>query len=97
MMTNVMVKTCLNQKIIKNSNLIQAVKNSPISDSESYPKADFFRKGNFPKSPKCGLNTRHDNREVTLIEFFESRMCPNIYRMFRSEVWIEVWIEHTTW
>ena len=28
MMTNVMVKTCLNQKIIKNSNLIQAMKNS---------------------------------------------------------------------
>ena len=97
MMTNVMVKTCLNQKIIKNSNLNQAMKNSPISDSESYPKADFFRKPNFPKSLKCGFNTRHDNREVTLIEFFESRMCPNIYRMFRSEVWIEVWIEHTTW
>ena len=28
MRTNVMVKTCLNQKIIKNSNLIQAKKNS---------------------------------------------------------------------
>ena len=59
----------------------------PISDSESYPKADFFRKPNFPKSPKCGFNTRHDNREVTLIEFFESRICPNIYRMFRSVDW----------
>ena len=71
MMTNVMVKTCLNQKIIKNSNLIQAMKNSPYSDSESYPKADFFRKPNLseylPNVPKCGLNTRHDNREVTLI------------------------------
>ena len=43
----------------------------PISDSESYPKADFFRKPNLseylPNVPKCGLNTRHDNREVTLI------------------------------
>ena len=40
----------------------------PISDSEYYPKADFFRKPTFPKFPKCGFNTRHDNREVTLIE-----------------------------
>ena len=38
-----------------------------MSDSECYQKADFFRKPNFPKFPNCGLNTRHDNREVTLI------------------------------
>ena len=47
-----------------------------MSESESYPKAEFFRKpnlseylSNVPKCgfvPKCGLNTRHDNREVTL-------------------------------
>ena len=89
MMTNVMVKTCLNQKIIKNSNLIQAMKNSVC------PKAKVIRRPNFtesricpniyrmfrsvdrrhdirkpnlseylPNVPKCGLNTRHDNREV---------------------------------
>ena len=62
-----------------------------MSHSECYPKADFFRKPNFPKFPNCGLNTRHDNREVKLIEFFESRICPNIYRMiyrmFRSVDW----------
>ena len=69
-MTNVMVKTCLNQRIIKNSNLIQAMKNSIC------PKA--IRRPNVPESrtcpniyrinvPKCGLNTRHDNREVALI------------------------------
>ena len=60
-----------------------------MSDSECYPKADFFRKPNFPKFPNCGfnINTRHDNREVTVIEFFESRICPNIYRMFRSVDW----------
>ena len=46
-----------------------------MSDSECYPKADFFRKPNFPKFPNCGFNKRHDNREVTLIEFFES---PNL-------------------
>ena len=41
MMTNVMVKACLNQKIIKNSNLIQAMKNSVC------PKAKVIRKPNF--------------------------------------------------
>ena len=42
-----------------------------MPESESYPKAEFFRKPNLseylPNVPKCGLNTRHDNREVTLI------------------------------
>ena len=45
-----------------------------MSESESYAKAEFFQKPNLseylpnvPKFPKCGLNTRHDNREVTLI------------------------------
>ena len=55
-----------------------------MSEAESYPKADFFRKQNFPNLPYCGFNTRHDNREVTLIEFLESRNCANIYGMFRS-------------
>ena len=55
-----------------------------MSHSECYPKADFFRKPNFPKFPNCEFNKRHDNREVTLIEFFECRICANIYRMFRS-------------
>ena len=71
MMTNIVVKTCLNQKIIKNSNLIQSMKSSVMSESESYPKAEFLRKPNLseylPNVPKCGLNTRHDNREVALI------------------------------
>ena len=40
-----------------------------------------------PNFPKCGFNTRHDNREMRLIEFFQSRICPNIYRMFRSVDW----------
>ena len=71
-MTNVMVKTCLNQKIIKNSNLHDSINEEErISESECYPKAEFFRKPNLseylPNVPKCGLNTRHDNREVTLI------------------------------
>ena len=81
MMTNVMVKTCLNQKIIKNSNFIQAMKNSV------YRTANVIRRPIFPQFPNCGFNKRHDNREVTLIEFYESRICPNIYRMFRSVDW----------
>ena len=72
MMKNVTVKTCLNQKIIKNSNLHDSGNEEErISDSECDPKADFFRKPNLseylPNVTKCGLNTRHDNREVTLI------------------------------
>ena len=59
MMTNVMMKRCLNQKIIKISNLIQAIKNSVC------PKAKVIRRPNFS----------------------ESRICPNIYRMFRSVDW----------
>ena len=69
-----------------------------MSETKSYPKAEFFRKPNLseylPNVPKCGLNTRHDNREVTwsdvkrhLFSFSESRICPNIYRMFRSVDW----------
>ena len=116
-MTNVMVKTCLNQKIIKNSNLIQAMKNNVcpkatvirrpnFSENRICPKIhrmfrsvdwthdmiivkwrdvtviQFFRKPNWseylPNVPKCGLNTRHDNREVTLIHLFiwhERKLC----------------------
>ena len=44
-----------------------------MSETETYPKAEFIRKPNLseyrmfqiPNVPKCGLNTRHDNREVT--------------------------------
>ena len=42
-----------------------------MSESESYPKSEFFRNPKLseylPNVPKRGLNTRHDNREVTLI------------------------------
>ena len=40
-----------------------------MSESESYPRGEFLRKPNLseylPNVPKCGLNTRHDNRELT--------------------------------
>ena len=47
MMTNVMVKTCLNQKIIKNSNLIQAMKKNVC------PKATVIRRTNFSENRIC--------------------------------------------
>ena len=106
MMTNVMVKTCLDKKIIKNSNLIKAMKNNVCPKARVIRRPNFsenriclkiyrmfrsvdwthdmiivkwrevtviqfFRKPNLseylPNVPMCGLNTRHDNREVTLI------------------------------
>ena len=67
-----------------------------MSDSECYPKSDFFRKPNFPN---CGfnINTRHDNREVTVIEFFESRICPNIYRMFLYRMFLYRMFRSVDW
>ena len=95
MMTNVMLKTCLNPKIIKISNSIQATKSSAC------PKPKVIRKPNFSESRICpniyrmfrSVDWTHDMiivkwREVTLIQFFPkaefARICPNIYRMFRS-------------
>ena len=86
MMTNVMVKTCLNQKIIKIRIWFRQWRVAYVRQ-RMLPEGRFFRKPNFPKFPNCGFNTRDDNREVTVIEFFESRICPNIYRMFRSVDW----------
>ena len=93
-----MVKAYLNQKIIKNSNLIKAMKNSVC------PKAKVIRRPNFPESRMCpniyrmfrNVDWTHDMiivkwREVTLIQIFPKaefvRICPNIYRMFRSVDW----------
>ena len=39
------------------------VRDRNLTDGRIYPKAVFHR---MPNVPKCGLNTRHDNREVTL-------------------------------
>ena len=91
MMTNVMVKTCLNQKIIKNSNLIHAMKNNVC------PKAIITQRPNFSENRICpkiyrmfrNVDWTHDMIIVRwqLFNFSESRICPNIYRMFRSVDW----------
>ena len=50
MMTNVMVKACLNQEIIKISILIQVKENSAMSEIVTYAKAEFFRKPNLSEN-----------------------------------------------
>ena len=78
MMTNVMVKTCLNQEIIKISNLIQEkIKNNacPRTKFNRRPNLSESRiSPNIPKFPKCGLNTRHDNREVTITHLTQAQI-----------------------
>ena len=107
MMTNVMVKTCLNHKIVKNSNLIQAMKNSVC------PKVKVIRKLNFSDSRicpnicpnvyrlfrsvdwRCGLKTRHDNRELRWSGTYSIFPKAEIVRIF-TECSV-AWIEHMTW
>ena len=103
-MENVMVKTCLNHKIIKNSNLIQAMKNngSPkatvirrpnFSESRIFPKAKFVRI--FAECSEVwigGLNARHDNRLSDTYSIFSKAEFARIFTECS-----EVWIEHTTW
>ena len=68
-MTNVVVKTCLNRKFIKNSDLIQAMKNTAC------PKPKFIRRPNLSESRICPktecsevwIEHTTDNREVRLI------------------------------
>ena len=78
MVTNVMMKTCLNQKIIKISNLIQTMKNSACPKRELC-EGRIFR----------SVDSTHDMIIVKwhLLSFLENRICPNIYRMFRNVDW----------
>ena len=88
MMTNVMVKTCLNQKITKISNLIQAKKDSVC------PTANVIRRAIFPESRIFRIvDSTHD---IIIVKWHFnsvfrkpnlSEYCPNIYRMFRSVDW----------
>ena len=53
-----------------------------MSETEIYPKPKFIRRPNLsetefvriPNVPECGLNTRHDNREVTLIHLTRAQI-----------------------
>ena len=85
---NVTVKTCLNQKIIKNSNLIQAKKNSVC------PTAKVMRRPNFSECRIFrSVDSTHDMMIVKwhLLNFSKAEFV----RIFTE--CSEVWIEHTTW
>ena len=41
-----------------------------LTESRIYPKAEFDR---MSEIPKCGLNTRHYNREVTLTHLTQAQ------------------------
>ena len=89
MMTNVMVKTCLNQKIIKNSNLIQAIKNS-VCPTANVTRRPIFSESRIFRSFRI-VDSTNDMIIVKwhLLNFSKARICPcpNIYRMFRSVDW----------
>ena len=44
---------------------ITHVRDRNLTEGRIYPKAEF---------PKCGLNTRHDNREVTLTHLTQAQV-----------------------
>ena len=78
MMTNIMVKACLNQEIMKISNLIQEkIKNNACPRPKFNRRSEFIPMPNFTECsevPKCRLNTRHDNREVTLTHLTQAQI-----------------------
>ena len=49
---------------------ITHVRDRNLTEGRIYPKAEFDR---MPNVPKCGLNTRHDNREVTLTHLTQAQ------------------------
>ena len=49
---------------------ITHVRDRNLTESRIYPKAEFDRA---PNVPKCGLNTRHYNPEVTLTHLTQAQ------------------------
>ena len=47
------------------------VRDRNLTEGRIYPKTEFYR---MPNVPKCGLNTRHDNREVTLTHLIQAQI-----------------------
>ena len=91
MMTVVMVKTCLNQKIIKNWNLIQAMKNS-VCPTANVTRGPIFSENRIFQSSRI-MDSTHDMIIVKwhLLNFSKAEFV----RIFTE--CSEVWIEHTTW
>ena len=78
MMTNVMVKKCLNQKVIKNSNLIQAMKNS-VCPTANVTRRPIFSENRIFLSLRIGDST-HDMTIVRwhLLNFCKAFGKPNL-------------------
>ena len=96
MMTNVMVKTCLNQKIFKNSNFIQAMKNS-VCPTANVTRRPIFSESRIFRSFLIVDSTSTHYMIIVkwqLLKFSKAEFD----RIFTecSEV-SEVWIEHKTW
>ena len=49
---------------------ITHVRDRNFTEGRMYPKAEFDR---MPNGPKCGLNTRHDNREMALTHLTQAQ------------------------
>ena len=52
------------------------VRDRILSEDRINPKAEFdriWRNAEYSEVPKCGLNTRHDNREVTLTHLTQAQ------------------------
>ena len=91
MMRNVMVKTGLNQKIMKNSNLVQAMKNS-LCPTANVTRRPVFSESRILRSFRI-VDSTLDMIVVKwqLLNFSKAEFV----RIFTE--CSEVWIEHTTW
>ena len=69
-----MSKTKNNKNFVFDSGKILRVthvRERNLTEGRIYPKAAFHR---MPNVPKCGLNTRHDNCEVTLTHLTQAQI-----------------------
>ena len=72
-----MSKTKNNKNFVFDSGKILRVthvRERNLTEGRIYPKAEFHRMLNLPK---CGLNTRHDNCEVTLTHLTQAQILPS--------------------
>ena len=69
-----MSKTKNNKNFVFDSGKILRVthvRERNLTEGRIYPKVEFHRR---PNVPKCGLNTRRDNREVTLSHLTQAQI-----------------------
>ena len=63
-----------NKNFVFNSGKILRVthiRDRNLTEGRIYPKTEFHR---MPNVPKCGLNTRHDDHEVTLTHLTQAQI-----------------------